>query len=239
MEGAMQWRSAALYGAVGYAAVLSTLVAAGAIGGPREAAIDTLNVRRINVREPDGTLRLVVSDRAEFPGIIVRGKEIPHASRRDSAGMIFFNDEGTENGGLIFGGARKAGVVSSFGHLSFDQYEQDQVAFLEQTETAGEREAGLKFADRPDQPLDFRGLSALESEPDSPAKQAKLARLKASGAFGQPRLFVGKSERNAVLALRDAQGRKRLVLTVTAAGDASIQFLDAAGKVVRTVTPQS
>jgi len=39
------------------------------------------------------------------------------------------------------------------------------------------------------------------------------------------------------LTMRDAQGRKRLVLKVTAAGDASIQFLDAEEKVVRTVTP--
>jgi hypothetical protein len=42
-----------------------------------------------------------------------------------------------------------------------------------------------------------------------------------------------------VLALRDAKGRQRLVLTVDPAGNASIQFLDEAGKVVRTVTPIS
>lgn len=42
-----------------------------------------------------------------------------------------------------------------------------------------------------------------------------------------------------MLSLRDAAGRKRLMLKVTAAGEASIPFLDEAGKVVRTVTPQS
>ena len=153
--------------------------------------------------------------------------------------MIFFNDEGTENGGLIFGGAKKNGVVSSEGHLSFDQYEQDQVVNLEQTEANGQRSAGLGIADRPDQALDFEGLSKLEAQPDSPAKQAELARLAASGAFGQQRLFLGKTDGNAVLALRDAKGRKRLVLKVEPSGEASIQFLDETGKVVRTVTPQS
>jgi hypothetical protein len=223
--------------AVAYAAVLSTLVATGAVGGQRETSFDTLNVQRINVREPDGTLRLAISNRAEFPGIIVKGRELPHADRRDSAGMIYFNDEGTENGGLIFGGAQTNGVVRSFGHLSFDQYEQDQVIRLEQTEDGGKRTAGLEFADRPDQPIDFAGLSKLESEPDGPAKQAEIAKLSASGVFGQSRLFLGKVDHDSLLALRDANGRKRLVLKVTAAGEASIQFLDVAGKVIRTVTP--
>jgi hypothetical protein len=225
--------------AVAYAAVLSTLVATGAVGSQRETSIDTLNVQRINVREPDGTLRLVVSNKAAFPGIIIKGQEIPHDSRRDVAGLVFFNDEGTENGGLIFGGARKNGVVRSGGHLSFDQYEQDQVVSLEQTEEGGQRAAGLGISDRPDRSMDFRALSRLESEPDSPARRAELARLSAAGAFGEPRLFLGKTDHNAVLSLRDANGRKRLVLKVTAAGEASIQFLDEAGKVVRTVTPQS
>jgi hypothetical protein len=129
--------------------------------------------------------------------------------------------------------------VRSFGHLSFDQYEQDQVVRLEQSEEGGERASGLEFTDRPDQPLDFAGLSKLESEPDGPAKQAELAKLRASGVFGQSRVFVGKADHDALLALRDANGRKRLVFRVTAAAEASIQFLDEAGKVVRTVTQQS
>ena len=41
------------------------------------------------------------------------------------------------------------------------------------------------------------------------------------------------------MALCDAKGRKRLVLQVTAAGDASIEFLDETGRVVRTVSPRS
>jgi len=39
------------------------------------------------------------------------------------------------------------------------------------------------------------------------------------------------------LALRDGMGRVRLRLRVTQAGTAVIEFLDAAGKVVRTETP--
>ena len=79
--------------------------------------------------------------------MIVKGKEIPHPNRR-SAGIIFFDDEGTENGGLIFGGNKKSGEATSYGHLSFDQYEQDQVVLLEKNEENGSRNAGLSFIDR-------------------------------------------------------------------------------------------
>src|SRR5579862_4678596 len=65
---------------------------------------DQITARRINVVEPDGTPRLVIADKAEFPGAYFKGKDIPRSDRAGYAGMIFMDDEGTENGGLIFGG---------------------------------------------------------------------------------------------------------------------------------------
>jgi len=220
----------------GIVTAFAAIAAGQAVGDARKVSFDEIDVHRINVVEPDGTLRMTISNRAQFPGMIVRGKEIPHASRNDSAGLIFFNDEGTENGGLIFGGKSQGGHVVNFGHLSFDQYEQDQVLTLEQGEEDGRRTAGLTIDDRPTQALDFAGLSALEQQPDSPAKTAKLTELSNAGAFGQPRLFIGKdSNGGSLLNLKDAQGKTRLRLAVSAKGEASIGFLDDHGKVVRTI----
>jgi hypothetical protein len=223
----------------GYAAgVVTTLVAIAAgqaIGAAHNTAFDTITVHRINVVEPDGTLRMTISDRAEFPGIIVKGKQFPHASRDDVAGMIFFNDEGTENGGLIFNGKKVDGRVVSSGHLSFDPYEQDQVVTLEQTQDGGKSDAGLTIADRPAAPMDFARLTKIEASPDG---AVQIAKLKAAGAFGASRAFLGKDEdKNSLLDLKDAQGHTRLALRVAADGAASIAFLDAAGKVVRTIAP--
>jgi hypothetical protein len=39
----------------------------------RKASFAELTVQRINVVEPDGTLRMVLSDHARLPGIIVHG----------------------------------------------------------------------------------------------------------------------------------------------------------------------
>lgn len=221
-----------------YAAIAATaalaLAAAPYLRDAGHQTLKTLDVGRINVREPDGTLRLILSSRAAFPGAYVHGREYPHSSRGGEAGLIFLNDEGTENGGLIFDGARINGKVSSAGHLSFDQYDQDQVVTLEQTENDGDRNAGLTIADRPDTALDFSKLLAIEARPDG---AAQFARLRATGAFGYKRLFLGKSDGNSEVTLRDGQGRARLRLMVTHEGAASITFLDENGKTVRTVTP--
>src|SRR5580698_1055176 len=105
----------------------ATVVLTGFTESRQKQSFDEITVHRINVVEPDGTLRMVISNKADFPGVIIKGKETPHPGRQ-TAGMLFFNDEGTENGGLIFGGEKdKQGNASSYGHLSFDRYEQDQV----------------------------------------------------------------------------------------------------------------
>src|SRR5712691_1869150 len=109
-----------------YSTVLTTLIAAFTLAGSAAAKVqrfDELDVNRINVREPDGTLRLVISNHARLPGVSVRGKANPPVDR-PYAGMLFYNDEGTENGGLVFGGHRNANgeVVDSGVALSFERY---------------------------------------------------------------------------------------------------------------------
>lgn len=224
-----------------YSAIATTLLGAfvvtEAVSAPERTAFDEIDVKRINIREDDGTLRMTISNTTRFPGLIFRGEEQPHPNRT-TAGMLFFNDEGTENGGLIFGGKRRAdGSTEGYGHLSFDQFEQDQVVALNQVEEGGERTAGLTISDRPDESMEVvtARLNALSGD----ARTAEIARLRASGAFGQSRAYFGKdAERASKMELRDAQGRTRLRLHVSADGAASIQFLDEAGRVTRTVTPE-
>jgi hypothetical protein len=190
-----------------------------------------LDVQRINVREPDGTLRMTISNTATAPGLIFKGKE--HAfPNRQAAGILFFNDEGTENGGLLFGGAKKGKNASSGGHLSFDQYEQDQVISLDQTEENGRRRAGLTFFDRPTTPIPLELIDKM----NTPEGNAEFEKLKEAGGFGYPRLFIGKTENRAsTVILRDARGLARLKLTVTPAGEASIEFMDESGKTVKRI----
>jgi hypothetical protein len=190
-----------------------------------------IDVQRINVREPDGTLRMTISNTATAPGLIFKGKE--HAfPNRQAAGILFFDDEGTENGGLLFGGAKKGQNASSGGHLSFDQYEQDQVISLDQTEEHGRRRAGLTFFDRPSTPIPVDLIDRINTQEGSD----EFETLAKAGGFGYPRLFIGKTEeRESTVILRDARGLARLKLTVTPAGVASIEFMNESGKIVRRI----
>src|SRR5215469_16069479 len=72
---------------------LGVLTLRQAVSEPAHASFAVVDVQRINVREPDGTLRMVISNTATEPGTVVKGKERPHPNRR-SAGILFYNDEG-------------------------------------------------------------------------------------------------------------------------------------------------
>ena len=129
-----------------YSGVLTAAFAVSMLSGfaarSKKANFDEINVRRINVGEPDGTTRMILSNKSDAPGIII------------------FDDEGTENGGLIFGGSKsKEGKVETWGHLSFDQYQQDQVFSIDASEEDGHRSSGIGIVDRGD----YRLLEALEA----------------------------------------------------------------------------
>src|SRR5438067_4130369 len=120
---------------------------------PPKTKFDEIDVERINVVEKDGKLRLVISNRDRSPGPIAYGKPFGYAGG-SRPGMIFFNDEGSENGGLTFTGKQGAdGKFSSTVHMSFDQYNEDQVIVLQYTDQNGIQRKGLQILDRANVPI--------------------------------------------------------------------------------------
>jgi hypothetical protein len=218
-----------------YAGVLTLAAAAAFLSGavrPKTGAFESIDVQRINVVEPDGTIRLVLSGKALFPGIIFKKKEYPHPNRK-TAGILFYNDEGTENGGLTFGGERdKDGKASAYGHLSFDQYDQDQVLTLDAAEDGGDRRARLSIWDRPDYSIgELLELQGRIKELTPEEQKSEYAKFFAQRAKAQPRLFLGKSDDGSVsLRLNDREGRERLVIEVAPDGGAVVRFLDEKGR---------
>ena len=223
------------------ACAVAVTTSAGADTKPAKAVFDEIDVKRINVREDDGTIRMIVSNTSRSPGIIMHGKERPHPSGNRGAGIIFYNNEGSENGGLTFSGRKGSdGKVSGGGHLSFDQYEQDQVIQLTQNEYDGRRWAAMIVNDRPDTPLDFDMAERLSKLPDGPEKEAAIKKVQADGTFGRQRVYVGKTrDRESAVMLNDAMGRPRILMKGTPDGKASIDFLDDKGAVIRSVTPDA
>jgi hypothetical protein len=211
----------------------AVVVLAGFAESRQKQKFDEIDVHRINVVEADGTLRMVISNKAEFPGIIIKGKETPHPDR-STAGMLFFNDEATENGGLIFGGNKdKQGKVTSYGHLSFDQYEQDQVFSIDAGEEDGKRTSELRMIDQPDHPLtqDIEAGAHIAKLPQDQQEAAWKA-YRAATPHAEARILLGRAEDKSVaLRLKDVHGRDRLVIRVQPDGSPVVQFMDENGKV--------
>jgi hypothetical protein len=196
-----------------YSALVTALMIGALLGrvtaAPQIQRIDELDVQRLNLREADGTLRLVIANRSRLPGVIVKGKEQP-AADRPQAGMLFYNDEGSEAGGLIFSG-RQTGdgrIENAGGSLSFDQYGGNQIVQLIGVHDATDHIVGLLVSD---------------TDPG-----------------GNRRVFVGNEENGtARMALMDRKGRTRISLEVAADGTPSLTFLDGEGKVVQRLSPAS
>ena len=110
---------------------------------PQKQKFGEIDVERINIVEPDGKLRMVISNRPRSIGPIYKGEPFGYAGG-NRPGIIFFNDEGTENGGLTLRGARTPdGKYQASTHMSFDQFDQDQIVVLNNFDDNGKRQAGL------------------------------------------------------------------------------------------------
>jgi len=220
-----------------YSAAVTLAFAVVVLGGFAEShqkqKFSEIDVERINVIEPDGTLRMVISNKASFPGIIIKGKETPHPNRK-TAGMLFFNDEGTENGGLIFGGSKDAsGKITSYGHLSFDKYEQDQIFSIDAEQANGAQTSELRMIDEPDYPIaeELAAVARIEKLPKD-QQAAAWKQLREGKQQAATRILLGRTDdRSVALRLKDDQGRDRIVIRVAPDGTPTLQLLDANGKV--------
>ena len=77
-----------------------------------------------------------------------------------------------------------------------------------------------------------RTADAANAIADPAARAAAVQKVRAAAPPAPRRVFVGKNaDRSAAVSLADAKGNSRLVLKVSAAGDASIEFLDESGAV--------
>jgi hypothetical protein len=142
-------------------------------------------------------------------------------------------------GGLIFGGLKmKDGTIQNHGHLSFDQYEQDQIFAIDSGREDQEKFSALKIGERGDYPIQQaydEGLR-IDKLPES-QRDAEWKKFFTTHTGDANRIYLGRAaDKSASLQLKDAEGNTRLAMRVDAAGNPVIQFLDADGKVLREFT---
>jgi len=210
------------------------LAAAAFMQSGNSQRLDELTVQRLNVVDANGTLRLVISNKDRMHPGVIDGKMMNRP--RPVAGLLFFNDVGDEVGGLVFSGQEPNGRGRANSSLTLDQWKQDQTIGIQYSEGNGQRSAGLQVWDRSDtQRLSeiIEQMNAANALTDPAARTAAVQAVNANAQPGYSRLFVGKDQsRASLVTLSDARGKARLTLKVQADGAASIEFLDADGKVI-------
>lgn len=229
----------AITAVVGYLAVHDSAPAR-AGNPPQKLVLDELDVQRVNIVEPDGKPRVILTSGARFPGAIFGGVEYPHPARKPGntgGGLLFFNDEGSEAGGLIYGSRNQDNEAL----LSIDQHEQSELLALSYSH-GKQRRAGLSvYNDHPEAsllPLFQREAEIVKiTGPAARAEAEQRLERDAAAMVGARaiRVFVGKDGDDAQLVLGDPAGVPRLVLKVDARGEPAIELLDAAGTVVKRI----
>ena len=152
-----------------------------------------IEAERIEIRDRGGSLRAALSNAAGF----TEGQRAQQPEGARIAGLMFYNEEGQEAGGLVYLGKSIGGGQDAEAALTFDQYRQDQTVYLhheEHRDAKGARiEDGLSVLARPDWTAakeEYGIYDRLDKLPAAEQDQARLEALKA-GKVSTGRLFVG------------------------------------------------
>jgi uncharacterized protein YnzC (UPF0291/DUF896 family) len=198
---------------------------------------DEITAKRIKIVDPAGKLRAILGSNSE---------------NVNRVGLLFYNEEGTESGALVYSGKRdKDGKIDAFSLLTMDQFKSDQIVVLDYDHTGDRKRYGLTINDRPDvmsaqaaeiirelgQALKQADQSGKSNAEMDALRREYLSRIPAKEIVAR-RLFAGRDvEGSSLVTLSDPDGKPRLRLQVDKLGQASIVFLDQSGKVVRTIKP--
>jgi len=204
--------------------------------GPAKSAGE-ITVERINIVDANGTLRMVLAGKDRMHPGVMDGITIDRP--RPVAGMLFFNDEGDEVGGLTYTGTVAGGRGRANAGIMFDQLKQDQTIGISYQESNGQRSAGFQVWDRSDTVRLSELIAKLNAANKLPAgaeRDQAVAAVRSTAPPGPRRVFVGKTaDKAATMVLSDGDGRARLRLAVDAAGNPRIEFLDESGRIVARI----
>jgi hypothetical protein len=201
-----------------------------------------LALERLDIVESDGSPAIVLANSQRPIAATIDGQQISGGQEEDRRGLpsiIFFDGKGDEVGGMLFGTTETPDGYQAGRHLSFDAYKQDQTVVLAHYEDPDGAKSGLFVNDAPEHSLldtpTLLGLepaaskaqinAAIEAIPED-ERESRLREL-----FITRRAFFGSSPGGeALLELRDGQGRVRVVIEAPETGEPSIRFLSETGE---------
>ncbi|MEM8487658.1 MAG: hypothetical protein AAF564_19055 [Bacteroidota bacterium] len=221
----------------------------------RQMNTDVLNVKRINIVEEDGRYALVLANAENLPGVIRHGKEGPRGHRHNVGGILYYNNKGDEMGGLITSLQEYDGVDNGGVQLSMDQLnDQGQTVSLMHWMEGEYVRSALRFWDLPtDKPHSLMNthprIVPILKKYDTAERDEDFDRIDREyhQALGEEGLWAeriylgseGEAQRKAMLELKDSKSQPRIRLIVDESDQARIEFLNAAGDVIRTLSEEN
>jgi len=193
-----------------------------------------LTAERIDIVNEDGNKFIVLSNPKQQALATINGEVInPENTERNTPGLIFFNSEGDEVGGLVF----DKDSQGTYQMLTFDQHKNDQIMVLRKDEYKENdewfRQYGLEISERSEK----SSINIVREYNSIKAINDSIERLKAIDEFwknpenlASKRLFLGRLENlNTGLFLMDKNNKVKLSIYVDAKGSPVIQQTDSLG----------
>jgi len=166
-------------------------------------SFDEITVKRINIIDEKGVNRLVIANQERMPLPVINGKT--YKSAVSPAGMIFYDSNGDECGGIVLSDLGKSALKA----VAFDYRNADAVGLLAQDDHEGKNfKAGMIINDK-----DISGMPG--------------------NSIGRIQLMTNNG--TAGLIINGPDEKPRIIITVDSLGKPVIQILDAKGKAIKSL----
>lgn len=193
-----------------------------------------LTAERIDIVGENGNKFIVLSNPKNQALATTDGKVTnPEKTERNTPGLIFFNSEGDEVGGLVFDKEND----ETYQMLTFDQNKNDQIMVLRKDEYKENgkwlRRYGLEISERSEKPYIeiIKEYNFIKTIKDSAERVKAFDKFWGNPAHLAPkRLFLGRLENmNTGLFLLDKNNNVKLSIYVDSKGNPIMQYVDSLG----------
>lgn len=202
----------------------------------------SLDVERLNIVDSKGNVKMTLFNNENIPPALMDSEDILPGHRQDDpiSGLMFYNNEGDECGGLIFGSSKdEEGNYESSASLTFDQYKQDQVVQMHYMDNNGEKQYGFSVYDRPEEPLTHLITRTQEIQNSNLSSEKKNSLIDEVWEGNTQRAYMGKNSKGEVaVKLMDSKGHERIRMVVDENDVPKLEFLDGEGNVVYKLPPE-
>lgn len=201
-----------------------------------EKRIDEIVAKKITIVGEDNLPRMVLSNENRQHSGRMNGKEWPKRER--PSGIIFFNNQGDECGGLVYQTKEKEGKIISGMSFTMDNYKDDQViqvlndeyyangkAYIQRGININQYPIGTNIEDR------NKKIEAINQIKDEQERKLKLNELyEKEGSVN--RVFLGRTKGNSSgLFLSGPDGKPKMMIYVDENGNPKIQTFNSKGEI--------